>query len=76
MKKILLVTTLLFSMQAFSMEIHNPDGSTSYVTKDPSGAISIQNPDGSRNYITKDPSGAVVINNADGSNSYITDNGF
>lgn len=75
MKKILLLALLATSVNVFAFEIHHPNGSTSYVTKDSSSTV-IQHPDGSRSYATKDPSGATRIDNADGSTSYVTDNGF
>lgn len=76
MKKILVLTLLMTSMNLFALEIHNPDGSTSYVGKDPSGATIIQNPNGSTSYLSKDPSGSIRIDNGDGSTSYMTNNGL
>ena len=76
MKKLLIAALLATSINVFALEVHNPDGSTSYVTQDPSGATTIQNPNGSRSYITQDPSGATRIDNGDGSTSYMTNNGL
>jgi hypothetical protein len=72
MKKLLTFTLLTVSLNAFALEIHNPDGSSSYVVQDPSGSTVIRNPGGSDSYVTQDPSGATRIDNGDGTTSYIT----
>jgi hypothetical protein len=72
MKKMFFLILLASSINAFAWQINNPDGSTTYITQDPSGATVLAKPDGSRAYITQDPSGATKVDNGDGSTSYIT----
>lgn len=71
MKKLIVTTLLLISVNAFAWQIQNPNGSTSYVMKDPSGATTITN-GVNTSYVTKDPSGATRVQNSDGSTYYIT----
>ena len=71
MKKLILAIFLLFSANALATEIHNPDGSVSYVTEGIGGTV-IHNPDGSNTYVGRDFSGATVLNNPDGTTTYIT----
>jgi hypothetical protein len=52
MKKIIITALMMMCANLFALVIHNPDGTTTYITQDPSGAARVDNGDGSTSFIT------------------------